>query len=79
MVGQTNDQPDNDEESVPPQKKGRMTPSSEADEMAVDTQSMLDREEQAINHFNRTTDEIMVRFFDFISENLAILEMCAER
>ena len=59
----------NDEESVPPQKKGRMAnPPIETDEMPVDAQ-MLERE---INDFDRITDEIMVIInlflFDFISK-----------
>ena len=54
MVGQTNDD-----------KKCRIAPLAEADEMAVDVQqSMLDRKEQAINHFDRNTDEIMVIIFN---------------
>ena len=65
VSGQTNDQLDDDDvESVPPpQKKGRMDPPAEvADEMAVvDVQQpMFSREKQTINHFDRTTDEIMV-------------------
>ena len=63
LAGQTNDHLDEDQESVPPRKKRRMAPqqTDEANEMAMDVQQpMLGREEQAINHFDRTTDEIMV-------------------
>jgi len=50
-------------------------PAEVADEMAVDAkQSMLNHEKQAINHFGRTTDEIMVIIFYlnwFLSVKLA--------
>ena len=73
MVGKTND----NDESVPPQKKGQIAPLAETDEMAVvdAKQPMLSREEQAINHFNRTTDEIMV----IIIIILAQLQLCVQR
>ena len=75
VAGQTND----DEESVAPKKKCRIALPTEAD-MAVDAQ-MFVRDERAINHFDRTTDEIMViillyYFFDFYRVNLPMLDNC---
>ena len=72
VAGPTNDY----EESVPPQKKSRiMATQAETNEMAVDVQQpMLSRENQAINNFARTTDEIMVSIIDFYLENLPMLE-----
>ena len=82
VAGRTN------EESVPPQKKCRMTPppTEVADEMAVDAQKMLDHinsndfvnPDRISNYFGRTTDEIMViilfSFFYFYRLNFPMLE-----
>ena len=69
VTGQAND----DEE-------GQLAPPAEvADEMAVmdvyQQQPMQSREKQAINHFNRTTDEIMV----IIIFDLTQLQLCVRR
>ena len=67
MTGQTNDQLDN-EESGSPQKNRIAPPKKVADEMtAVDAkQPMLSHEKQTINHFEMTTDEIMVIIISLI-------------
>ena len=61
MAGKMND----GEKSVPSQKKAQIAPPAElADEMAVDAkQPMFSRDEQAINHFKRISDDIMVILF----------------
>ena len=71
MAGERKDCPDDDEESMPPdQKKCRMVPPAEVNKMAVAGA------QQPINHFDRTTDEIMVLIFSFSSKNLPMLKEC---
>ena len=61
VAGQTND----DEKSVPPQKERRVATPTETG-MAVDAKRpIFKREKQAINHFKRTSDEIMVIIISF--------------
>jgi len=54
-----------DEESMPLQKKCRMaSPQTEVNELAVDAQSMLDREEQPIIPASRNCPSARIHFFD---------------